>query len=461
MTTAPFKLPLTRAEFAAALEKGQGRALMHARRFGVAGLEALFIHACLHDHTYDAHCEESRVAWLLEIADATDAANQLMDAVFQRLDEPASEFKDASQRCEIAREHAQRGSDVARAYLYRSLRRWPGSNDVVGAEAVIALDGAAGLIRVVECMVASPGDGRWPDEDKIPLYWFDGEHGDGAARAVLDAAAATSPGVARFLQQLDERSIERAGDQTPADQSAAEGASAVEPPGVARRRARIQQLQSIPAADVIRHLDSDGQFAIAHPPMSWGIHAPKPALAEVFEAMLRQSDPARLRKYLRVFQRVALAEFDNRLIRFTEHENAEIRRLAFCALSNYAHADIRKLAIERLSAGRCFEDELQLLKSNYQPGDAAMIENLLQVSDDRDRLHRLGFDLVDVFEANPLPESSPSMLFVYEHSPCTNCRRHAVKVILTTQTAPTWLLEEARYDSSPETRELAANPSTE
>ena len=124
-----------------------------------------------------------------------------------------------------------------------------------------------------------------------------------------------------------------------------------------------------------------------------------------------------------------------------------MRRLTNLALSKYSHPDVRRLAIERLTAGRWTEDELDLLKMNYEPGDAALIECLIHVPENSYELHRLGYGLVDLFESNPVDESGTATRFVYEQSPCSICRRKAVTILVKTGNAPGWLLGECRFDS--------------
>src|SRR5262245_11468540 len=61
--SAPCQLPLTRLLFASALQKGQGRALLHLRSTGLGDLEDLIIDVCLHDRAYDPQCEGNRTSW--------------------------------------------------------------------------------------------------------------------------------------------------------------------------------------------------------------------------------------------------------------------------------------------------------------------------------------------------------------------------------------------------------------
>ena len=105
------------------------------------------------------------------------------------------------------------------------------------------------------------------------------------------------------------------------------------------------------------------------------------------------------------------------------------------------------LAQSRARAGRNSEGELRLFRNNYEAGDWDVIMEALQMPDDRDALHSLLSDVLDVFECNAESTDLPApLMLVYEHSPCSNCRRRAVKTLLRANQAPEWVIEECRFD---------------
>lgn len=453
MSESPFEIPLTPAQFASAPHKGQGRALLHVRAVGCADTEDAIVDACLHDRAYDPQCEDERTPWLMEILEASGTAARIAQRLIPVLDQVTERFWDAAQRCRIARELALRGHAEARTRLYACLRKWPDSADILAAEDIIKLDGADGLVHTAEyfgkLIQEEPGFGV----DDGPLHWYDEGRDAGSARRVLDSASAHSPSVASYLHHLDERDRGRQNS----------GAAPISGGGylsldnvqfnTSGARPHISRMQRISPAQVVHEIETEdpqeNQFWFT----SWGFEASEESLTEVFDAMTAQSEPGRLCKYLRVFGRRAMQVFDPAMLRYAEHDSPEVRKLAHKALSNYAHPEVRRLAIERLLAGRVLENELELLNKNYQPGDAVAIERALQVPGDRDQLHWMVFDLVEVFRSNPLAELSNVMLFVYEESPCSNCRCRAVKGLVDTSMAPAWLLAEGQNDSSEDIRE--------
>ncbi len=393
MSASPFTLPLTAAQFAAALQNGQGRALMHVCASGAAGIEDVIIDACLRDLAYDPQCEGDRSGWLMDIVDASGASDRIARALMPRLDEPTDEFWDATQRCRIAFELAKRGRPEARTRLYACLRKWPDFTSVLGAEGDLSRSTAPAASCMSPstwggCSSMSEGSGlmtrRCTDSTRSTARARGGASWMQPRRGAAEVAA--------YLRHLDEREASRRADN-----------ASLEASGSTRH---AEKMQRITAADAIRRMETGGPHQSPYWFTEWGRRAREEGLCIIFEFMLTRPDPAVLCACLRVFSRRALSAFDARMLRYADHALPEVRTLAHKALSNYTHPEVRRLGIERLGAGQALEGELLLLKKNYEPGDAGVIERVLRVPQDRHQLHGLGFELVELFRANQVAESS-------------------------------------------------------
>jgi hypothetical protein len=100
---------------------------------------------------------------------------------------------------------------------------------------------------------------------------------------------------------------------------------------------------------------------------------------------------------------------------------------------------------------------LELFHRNYRAGDALMIEQRLSVPDNQDLLHAIGLDLAKLLEHNADPAAEGLAHFVYEHSPCSNCRTKAVKSLANVGCLSAWLIDECADDCSDKTRSIAAD----
>lgn len=444
----PPRLPLNRKQFANAVQKGHGRALMHVQRYGATKLEDLIIDACVHARAYDPQCEGDRTCWLMKIIDAGKLEASVRQPILDTLVRCDSEarFWDLSQMCGITATLAARGSEDARRALYATLAKNLGSMDLIGAQEIIELDGGDGLIHVAQCL------GEWlrrdpqTQLDDLPLKWFDERHGHESASRVLELVASSDQNVRAYLDYLENLSEGEAAHST---QQAERSRLKLEPLALedGGREAHIRRMQAISVDQVLEGIQEDDDSKLRFPLNSWGGYADSADLRVIADVMLAETDTTRLRKYLMVFMYRSLPSFDRRLLPLLDHENERVRWYSIQVLANHRHDEVRRIAVKRLNQQGAQSGALPLLRNNYRSGDHRLIERQLRISDDSDEVHRLVSDLVDVFEANPSPDARLSMLFVYEHSPCSNCRGDAVKILIAWGSAPDWLLEECWFDA--------------
>lgn len=439
-----FELPLDPDKFKAALHRGQGRAFMHARRFGLGGLDEVLIDALLHDRQYDPQCECGRFAWLLDLIARDPIGERVLDAVIPRLGEPTENFWDATQRCAVAQLLAARGRADARTALYQCLRICKDSSDVIGPSEIIELDGADGLLRVASFLGALNDTDRERCADNSPIRWYDEAHGEGAARRILEHAAVHSKEVAAYLRAIEPEGTGNEQSEPTRDRGYL-NVNNVQFQAQARE-SHADKMRRISARDVIESVRTEsGPWACIWL-ISWGGYAAVADLRTIRDELSREEDPERIQRYLRPFTHGVLPELDPCFLRLANHEDTRVRDLAQRAASHYAHPDVRKLALDRLSAGQFVHSEVLLLKKNFQAGDAALLMGALRPDVDIHDLHGVGHDLLKVFSTNKTPECLEPMLFLYEHTPCSNCREDAVEIMMSTNTAPAWVLDECRFD---------------
>ncbi|NUQ48928.1 MAG: hypothetical protein HUU27_03290, partial [Phycisphaerae bacterium] len=322
------------------------------------------------------------------------------------------------------------------------------TDDLVGGPEIIALDGADGLRFVASRIGAWLAADQRAGVSEMPVVWFDEQHGEGAAAAVLRSAAGHDPNVARYLAYLDGLAgREIGGGATFRDLHQLRLSPNAQQAHAARWR-------GVSAADVIREIEQAPPGLDRFGFQYWGVHASSADLEAVLGRLVAETEPGRLCKYLHIFWRRAMPRLPAEVPALADHADADVRRAAIRAMAAIRHPAARALALRRLAAQRHDDDELNLLVENYEPGDAERIARQVAMPDDPHRRHSLIMDLVHVFERNATPEAAPVMLFCYEHTPCSNCRRKAVGVLLKAGVAPAWLVEECRCDVDDGTRKL-------
>ena len=142
-----YTLPLSREQFEHAVQAGLGRAVLHLRKVGIVGLEDVILAACGKHPAYDAQCEYDRTPWIsalvIEAGLEAAAAERVAQAIAQN-----TYTYDLSHAAGIAAALAERGSELARASLYRVFDRRATEDDWIGVEEIIGLDGLSGLLYI-------------------------------------------------------------------------------------------------------------------------------------------------------------------------------------------------------------------------------------------------------------------------------------------------------------------------
>lgn len=431
----PPVLPLTPTQFQRALRTGHGRAMQTVLQHGAVGLEAHLLHACVWCPVFDAQCEEPRAGWIVEMvchaALAACAVEAIATAEVQA--NSAVTLRDRWHRASILAALARRGVSRARELLYTLLSREPGSSDVVGATEIVELDGEAGLVMVARRF------GEWLAEDPEfwasdqPLYVFDEREEPGAARAVLNRVRAQEPYVDRYLESLEPKQ----GDET------------------ATGRRRTERLKNISAAEVVATVR-------ASPPepcnwlSGWGRHVPAAQRSLVFDALLDEDEPRLIARFLTAFTLSGPPRFDERLVHWLDSPDQEVRDLSMRVLAHVAHVRVREVAITRLASGSSARGTVRLLRNTFVSGDHRFIEAALRADGTDDDVHWLLMDVLDVFEAHPVPEAVPSLCFVVEHTPCSHCRTNALRRLVELDAVPAWMEAEAHLDACNEIRSVVA-----
>jgi hypothetical protein len=137
---------LSRAEFADALRKGQGRAMAHIRAHGDGGVEGLLLDACLHSYSYDWQSEGSRGTWMMSMLALLPDPQPYYAAVLVAFTH-ATDFHDTDQLARMLRVMAVDGDANARSALYQKFELREFQDPWLLAMDIVALDGAEAALR--------------------------------------------------------------------------------------------------------------------------------------------------------------------------------------------------------------------------------------------------------------------------------------------------------------------------
>ena len=427
----PFSLPLNKSEFQQTLRQGLGRARLHLQKHGNDWVEAILMEACLSNLAYDPQCEGNRAPWLVELIYQSARPEMLIASLLPQLPADVENYWDATQRCRIALNLAQRGVQGAREVLYACLRYSLLTKDIIGASEIVEFDSADGLVHVATFL----GSRKLADPNfyccENPLFIYNDRFGQFSGNVLLQSLARDSPAIQCYLQNIDDHQNRRAEYQAGQEVT----------PSISFELA-YQDLQSFDSLGFL------AQF------VTWAKTANETEWSRMLELVHFNAPLNQIRALLSIFERRQFENCPQALFKFVKHPEYNARQWAFSTLGNFKHPEIRAIAEELLSAGKVTGDEILLFKHNYQAGDIDQIYNALQVPEDQHQLHSLIMNIARISESIGTPELFPLLLFGYERTPCSSCRGRLVKELVELDVIPGWIAAECEHDAVSETRAL-------
>lgn len=443
---------LARKAFWDALVKGQGRAVLHAREYGIEDRCDLMLEACVHNQTYDPQCESRREAWLLSLIDGSPCYRDIRTAVLAALETETDNW-DLRHLCGLAKEIAAKGDVEARRVLERRVREIAATNlpdDEFGAREWVELQGVEGVLDLARIygqrLLANP-------DDNVNSWYFKvGEPETQQYRQALRQHAQTEPPIQAYWEYLEKVS------------------RLYLPPAVTdeeKERRKAESRQRVREKYPLEKILSDaanGQGRGSGYYANFGYHATAEELERVYAALLSEEKEATLVRLLWVFRRIPLPRLHPQFFDWATGPADELRAAAIAALAKTTDTRVHELARQKLSTGALLgadNEVLDLFLHNYGNGDAELIcQSLASMQPDADDAHSLAMGVIDLAEEHVDRDLHHALLWAYENTPCSICRHRAVVQLDKLGLLPDNLVRECLYDADEDTRELARKHGT-
>ena len=435
---------LTKNEFDDALHKGLGRAFLFIREYGDNEVQEILLHSLIHNLVYDNQCEGGRGDWLFSIIEMTNNLEFYEEEILKNVknvetwdtDQLLDSFWDTVQLLDLLMAFAKRGSNKARRALYDTFDTQKFNESWVGGDQIIEVDGLDGFLHIAERIGKrlKIEDGYW--EDDFMLREVKERFGTDHVERAIHERSKESEDLRSYLQKIKITDSDKR--ETKEER-------------LERYRKEYSLDKWLPALE-----SPQGHF----PFLAFARCASDEDILHCFALLKNETDKAKKIKLLNIFQRRALPEFYDPLLNFACDEDEELCSASIAALSLLRDERVHQLAIEinELSNLQRKIYSIPLFYNNYIHGDNFVIEKILKsvpVNSDRDVIHHLVFDLVKLCEKNKSSEMNQILLWIYENSPCMNCRGKGVKMLLENNALTESMLAECLDDGDSEIREIA------
>jgi len=404
------------------------------------------LYACTHWTGYDAQVDGYPTSYLWTALRLGGACDRLRDRILAAF--RADSDRDVlSQLLDLVDQYARNGDgDAQQAMLDRMEASGPDEFEHYPATIINRL-GERGLI-LVALQIGKRLDlgtyNDWIDLSSSSPQWLDPNR----AMAVVKGQVGAGPGVDRLLTMLEEYAGTRAQSKS-------------EPQRSSWSRTAILQLPFIKYRDWVR---SESGRPMVYLSRKWGEKAPESELRAAAEIFLKAEDEFDRKLGLFVFANAPFPFDPQPLIDLTNDEDEFIAFHALRSLRHARHPKVRAFFEKSLAAKAHLKDLFGLLLGNLLPGDVERVTKWIRdqqddypvgpAQHDAEITHGIAFDLLEVIEYHDI-EAVEIVKWVFENTPCRNCRRRALEHLIKHELANNEILVDCRWDQCPYIRRAA------
>lgn len=410
-------------EFRKAINIGLGRAIVALKtdqktfRFRDS-----IIYACTHVTSYDPQCEGRRTEYLWDAIQASDAPKIIEDRVisdFLVSNNPYAIYQMAGLVCKFA----SNGNNQAKTALYDNYSFNDDWNSFVYDD-LIDLDGLEGYLYIAECegkrILESPDySANWGT-----LSIAEEQFGAEKVNEILGNLSSDNLYIKAYYRSIQNISL---------------------------NSENIAQRELVSYEEIKKQIENNN---IRYPLHSWGNRAAQEDIEKAAMDLLEETNTKRLIQYLSIFRRRTFPMKPNKIIELAYSKNTKLSNVAIHALKKVKNDLVRNLAIYHLTKVNIETDALLLLIDNFTIEDILLLEKVAYKKMNRHKLHCIRGDICKILINNPVKECTNIMLYFYENGYCSICRSEVIEVLMVCNAIPEWVLEECKYDSNLEIREL-------
>jgi hypothetical protein len=440
---------LTRREFADALQKGLGRAYLHAIHHGINGVADLILKACLHDQACDPQAENSKAEYLFAIFRNTQYFPDFKKEILTSLKTKRSTW-DVQLLFELAYQMAILGDNEARiAIRDRALKiantgtkseysDWLGAGEWIK---LAGINGALELAKIYGSRLLKNAEDFVPEDEIFPSEEIKNEF----QKVIVDKSR-KEPELLAYWEYLDNKGVfkPRTGPFVSTDTIHK------------RHKEDIRQRYNLGSIlnDASKQID---EYGVRYNQFGWA--ATTEELEIIYEHLLQETDNAVIWRLLKVFSRVVLPRLDKKLFLWAHSTDSQVRRAAIHALSWNTDSQIHALALERIQSKKLSgadSGSIELFVNNYEHADAKLIsEALLRNKPGKDDAHSLAWDVIELSNKYHDIALTNALNWSYEKTPCSDCRYRIVKQLDLLGQFNGKILNECQFDGNGDIKDLA------
>ncbi len=417
--------------------------MLHVKRYGLGSIADILLDACIHNKVYDTQCEDSRAKWLFEMIKDRAEYPTFRDSILKAL-ESEEKCADLSQMCEMAKEMALNGDKDAKQILRKCVLDFAKTTekDGVGAEELIEVYGNSAVLdlgkiygkRLLKNHNEEISYGFYCGEDQQQLL-IENSKFSPEIKAFRDYLAKSG-----YFKLIKHKELTR--EQIRAN----------------KQRRRKEYRKKYPLKKIVE----DARNGVSKYPMNYvrfGEYATTKELEKISDLILTEQDEDVRMRLLWIFRRTNLPKYSPKFFNWANGEHEGVRRASIAALAQVPDKEVHELAKTKAKASQILgadSEAIDLFIENYESGDAKLIINTLNsVRPVPDDAHAFSHSIRNLMEKYEDPKLANALIWVYENTPCSICRRFVAKMLNEIGALSHEMIDECMLDGSEQIKEFA------
>jgi hypothetical protein len=442
---------LNHKQFADALQKGLGRARLHAIHFGIEGVKDLVLKACLDDNVCE--CGDGKAEYLLAMFRNTANYPEFKKKILCSV-KTKRNTNDIQLLIQLLLQMAVSGDVEARSMLKEKALGIAGKKTQenpdkvddgwLGAREWITLTGLDGVIELARIYGKRllkypekrvPGDEIFPDEDVKKAFFTS-----------LASENTVEPELLAYKHYLEDEHNNWLQNRPLVSSETARN----------RRKQEIRQRLNLDNVIYSARNKLD-QYGVRY--MRFGWAATQEELEILYSYLLSETDNDVIWRLLRVFTRVPLPGLDDRLFQLATSSDLKIKSQTIHALSHTrdekVHTLGRAMLLKRPLRISDF-DSIELFINNYEHEDSKLIISALnRIHPHGNNAFSISYDIRDLCEKNRDVGLTGALIWAYEYTTSSNCRFQIVKLLDSLGELKGRILYECQFDAEEDIVQLA------
>lgn len=415
-------------QFLNSLKRGTGEAYLILKSNPTIDFSDLIIIGATTNFAYDQQCEGSRANYIYRLIQKSKQKDKIVKAVLKKLEKRKKDYYGLEQMCDLAVRFYKSGNREAKTSLYN---RFEKNNlegyEFCGQDQIIELDGLNGLLKVAEIVGVNLYKDHEDWEDSWRVDAFQKRNKSISVYEELEKASQSNKYINAYYKSILEhkRTISKRRKFT---------------------KFSYELIKEKIDQNKFRYISAERANDLSDEEIN--------KLANDF---LIENDRQRLALYLRFFNKRKFPFGYEPIFKLACRKNPRNSRLvsyAMEALKYFSANEIRQYALDKCRTEKNPSDYLNLLVANYKKGDANILTEIANRSDNYDYIHSIVFGLIDIYTTNPTTECKEPLEAIYKKMNCGIHRKDIIKIMLDNNILSDKIFKEMEFDSNDEVRKL-------